>query len=98
MQRRKKRTAEAILILLELLALLRFGQPLVEAVDAAIGCDEALLASVEGVAVGAGVNLDRLEGRAGFEGRAAGGAGDGAILLVGMDALFHRCNSFRREP
>ena len=72
------------------------GQLLVEAVDAAIGGHEALLAGVERVAVGAGVDLDFGKGRAGHEGRAAGGAGNHAPVVSRVDVFLHFLHSFRR--
>ena len=65
------------------------GELLVEAIDAAVLSDEALLASVEGVAIAAGIDLDFLEGGTSFEGGSAGGAGDDALLVLGMDSVFH---------
>ena len=71
------------------LFLFGFGELLVEAVDASILGDEALLAGVEGMAVGAGVDLDFVEGRSGLEGAAAGRAGDLAGVIRRVDVLFH---------
>ena len=72
-----------------LLFALNFGELRVEAIDAAVAGDEALLASVEGVVVGAGVDFDFLQGRAGLERRSTGRAGNGALVVSGMDAFFH---------
>lgn len=81
-----------------LAVVLGFGELLVEAIDAAIGLDEPLLARVEGVAVRAGVDLDFLGGGTGFEGGSAGGAGDFATMIVRMDVFLHVLYSFRRTP
>ena len=72
-----------------LLLSLNFGELLVEAIDASVAGDEALLAGVEGMAVGAGIDFDFLQGRAGLERRSTGRAGDGALVVSGMDAFFH---------
>ena len=68
---------------------LGFGELLVEAIDTAVAGDETLLASVERMAVGAGIDLDFFEGRAGLERGAAGSANDDALLVLGVDAFFH---------
>ena len=76
---------------------MNFGELLVEAIDASVAGDEALLAGVEGMAVGAGIDFDFLQGRAGLERRSTGRAGDGALVVSGMDAFFHFLISFRRK-
>ena len=70
------------------------GQLLVEAVNASVGGNEALLAGIEGMAVRAGVDLDFLQGATGFEGVAAGSADDLATMVFGMDAFFHSLTPF----
>jgi hypothetical protein len=79
-----------------LFAVLGLGKLLVELVDTAISSDGSLFASVEWVAVGAGINLNLLEGGTGLEGRAAGSAGDGRSVVSWMDVFFHVQYSFRR--
>lgn len=74
---------------LSLAAVLGFGELLVEAVNAAIGLDEPLLASVEGVAIRASIDFDFVDGRAGLEGGSAGGASDLAAMVVRMDFFLH---------
>ena len=73
---------------------LSFGKFLVETIDAAVGLDETLLASVERVAIAAGINLDFFEGAASFEGSSTGNAGDSAFLVIWMDVVLHKY-SFR---
>ena len=48
------------------------------------------------MAVGAGINLDLLEGGTSLEGRTAGSAGDGRSVVSWMDVFFHVQYSFRR--
>lgn len=61
----------------------------VEAIDTTVLLDETLFAGVEGVAVGAGVNLDFAEDGASHEGGAAGGAGDYALAVIGVNVFLH---------
>ena len=72
-----------------LLSLVHLGKFLVELVDAAVSCNEALLAGVERVAVAAGINLDVSSGRTSLEGAAAGGAGDSREVISWMDIFLH---------
>ena len=74
-----------------------FGELLVESVDTAVDGSASLFAGVEWVAVGAGINLDFLQGGAGLERGSAGGASDDALVVLGVDAFFHFSISFRRE-
>ena len=73
-----------------------FLELLVEAIDAAIVEDDALIAGVERMAVRAGVDFDVAHGRASLEDGTAGGAGNGRVLVRRMDAFLHFPNSFRR--
>ncbi len=66
-----------------------FGELLVETVDTAVRSDEALLASVEGVAIAAGINLDFGKGGAGLEGGSAGRAGNNALVVLWVNSVFH---------
>ena len=72
-----------------------FFELLVEAVDAAVIGHDALVPGVEGMAIGAGIDLDFFaDRRTGFEGRTARGAGHRAMMVVRMDALFHCLTPF----
>ena len=73
---------------------LGLGELLVEAIDTAVLGDETLLAGVEGVAVAAGINLDFGKGRTGLEGGPAGGAGNGGLVVLGVDSVFHCVSPF----
>ena len=75
---------------------LSFGKFLVELVDTAVSGNEALLASVEWVAIAAGIDFDVSKGRSGLEGAAAGGAGHDRVVISWVDIFFHFLNSFRR--
>ena len=77
------------LSLTRLLLRLGLGELLIEAIDAAVVGDEALLTGVERVAIRAGINLDFFKGGSGFEGRAAGHAGHGAFVISGVDVFLH---------
>ena len=61
---------------------------LVEAADTATGVHHLLLAGEEGVTLGADFNTDILLGRARRD-HVATGAGDGSLLVVGMDSFLH---------
>ena len=61
---------------------------LVELFNAAAGVDELLLASIEGMALGADFNRDVLTGGASLYDCAAR-TFDGGGLIVGMDTFFH---------
>ena len=75
---------------------LGFGKFLVELVDTAVSGNEALLASVEWVAIAAGIDFDVSKGRSGLEGAAAGGAGHDRVVISWVDIFLHFLNSFRR--
>lgn len=68
---------------------------LVEPIDPAVRLGKPLFTGKERVAVAAGVDADFLAGRSRLERGAAGNAGDGYLLVLGMDACFHTCVSFR---
>ena len=70
------------------LRLLAAGQLALEALDAATAVDQLLLARVEGVALIADLDLDRLLGGAGLE-RVAAGANDLRDHVVGMNVGLH---------
>ena len=76
--------------------LLNFGEFLVELVNTSVSGDEALSASVEGVAVAAGINLDVTSGGTSLEGGTAGRAGDSRVMVSRMNVFLHFLNSFRR--
>ena len=65
-----------------------FAVTTIELLDAAGRVDEFLLASEEGVALGANTDVHVLYGSADFEDVTAG-AGDGRLFVVGMDLFFH---------
>lgn len=85
--------AEAFFTVAELCELLRFfrlvGPFLVETIDTAIRDDGALLASIERMALGAGIDTDFIKDRTGFEGVAAVDAGNLATMVIRMNAFFH---------
>lgn len=95
-KKRKPSTMLGFVFITRLFAVLGLGKLLVELVDTAISSDGSLFASVEWVAVGAGINLNLLEGGTSLEGRAAGSAGDGRSVVSWMDVFFHVQYSFRR--
>lgn len=66
-----------------------FGQFLVEFGNTAVLLNETLLAGIEWVAVAAGINLDFLQSRTGFECGSARSADNGALLVIWMDVFFH---------
>jgi hypothetical protein len=67
-----------------------FGEALVEAIDAASGIDEHLLAGVERMALAANIDLDVvIPGGAGFEGGAAVRAVDGNFRILRVNLWFH---------
>ena len=68
--------------------LLLQAKTLVEAVHTSAGVNQLLLAGVEGMALGADFHVDLRLGGAGMDDLTAG-AGDGAVHILGMDALFH---------
>ena len=76
--------------------LIRFGlflfarllQTLFELINAAAGIDKLLFAGEERMAFGADLHADVLFGGAGFDHFAAG-AGNGGLLVFGMDIFFH---------
>jgi len=94
--KRKPSIMLGFVFITRLFAVLGLGKLLVELVDTAISSDGSLFASVEWVAVGAGINLNLLEGGTSLEGRAAGSAGDGRSVVSWMDVFFHVQYSFRR--
>lgn len=95
-EKKAERLARLRIHISRLFAVLGLGKLLVELVDTAISSDGSLFASIEWVAVGAGINLDLLEGGTSLEGRAAGSAGDGRSVVSWMDVFFHVQYSFRR--
>ena len=70
----------------ELLA--RLGEAALEALDAATGIDQLLLAGVEGMALAADFDVDLRLGVTGVD-HVAAGTSDGAVHIVRMDALLH---------
>ena len=64
---------------------------LIELVNTSPGSYVLLLASVEGMAFGANLHLNRLGGGAGHE-FVATGAGHLNLLIFGMDTFFHICS------
>jgi hypothetical protein len=62
-----------------------------EALDPARGIDQAMLAGVEGMALGAHFNVYLRQRRAGLEGVAAR-AGNYAATILGMNSGFHDCH------
>lgn len=66
-----------------------FGAALLEAFDAARGIDQGLFAGIEGMALGANFDMNRLFGRAGCKGvaTATGDLGGGEVL--GVELIFH---------
>jgi len=73
----------------------RFREAFLEALDAASGIDEHLLAGVERVAAAANVNLDVVAGGASFEAGAAVGAVDRNFRILWMNLWFHDPLGFR---
>ena len=69
---------------------------LVEAADAATGVHHLLLTGVEGVTLGANFHLDILLGRTSLD-HITTGAGDGSLLILGMQAFLHRCSPLSRS-
>ena len=67
---------------------------LVEAVHTAAGIVQLLLTGEERMALGTNFHADVLLGRAGRD-HITAGTGDGGLLVIGMDALFHSCHLFR---
>ena len=65
----------------------------VEAINTSAGVNQFLLASVERMALGANFNVDLRLGGMGVDDLAAS-AGDGAVHIIGMDALFHSFHLF----
>ena len=94
-RKRKKKALRASSIRVLLLSL-GLGELLIEAIDTSVLGNETLLAGVEGVAIAAGVDLDFGKGGAGLEGGTAGGAGNGGLVVLWMDSVFHLFISFRR--
>lgn len=84
--------------LLRFLSSFGSGELLVEAVDAAIAHDDALVARIEGVALGAGIDFDFLQRRAGLEGASAGRAGNDAVMVLRMDVFLHCYTPFAVRP
>ncbi len=68
-------------------------QPLHKAIDLAGGIDDALLASVERVAVRADIDADVLAGRLRRPDGATRRADDRRIKNFGMNSIFHSCIS-----
>ena len=64
------------------------GKTALEALDAATGIDQLLLAGVERMALAANFNMDLRLGVTGVD-HVAAGASDGAVHIVRMDALLH---------
>jgi hypothetical protein len=64
------------------------AETLVEALNTSAGVDQLLLASVEGVALGANFDVDLGLGRTSLNDVAAS-TSDGAVNVVRMDTLFH---------
>ena len=68
------------------------GKTALEALDAATGIDQLLLAGVEGMALAADFDVDLRLGVTGVN-HVAAGTSDGAVHIVRMDALLHWLNS-----
>jgi hypothetical protein len=66
--------------------------PALEPLDAASGIDQALLSSVERMALGTDFDVEFAHRRAGLK-RVAAGAGNHAATVYGMDCGFHWFNS-----
>ena len=66
---------------------------LVEAADTATGVHHLLLAGEEGVALGANLHADILLGGASLD-HIPAGAGDGGVLVIGMNTLLHVVHLF----
>ena len=64
------------------------AETLVEALNTSAGVDQLLLASVEGVALGANFDVDLGLGGTSLD-HVAACAGDGAVNVIRMDTLFH---------
>ena len=64
------------------------GKTALEALDAATGIDQLLLAGVEGMALAANFDVDLGLGVTGVN-HVAAGTGNGAVHVIGMDALLH---------
>ena len=64
------------------------GKTALEALDAATGIDQLLLAGVERMALAANFDVDLRLGVTGVN-HVAAGASDGAVHIVRMDALLH---------
>src|SRR2546421_10287919 len=63
--------------------------PLLEAIDAALGIDDPLLAAEEGMTHGADLGLQLFLGRAGDKGVAAEAMHDSIVVVGRMDGGFH---------
>ena len=70
-------------------------ETLVEAIHTTAGIVQLLLAGEEGMALGTNFHADILLGRTGSD-HITAGAGDGGLLVIGMDALLHSCHLFRK--
>ena len=68
--------------------LARLGKTALEALDAATGIDQLLLAGVERMALAANFDMDLRLGVTGVD-HIAAGTSDGAVHIVRMDALLH---------
>ena len=75
------------------LILLLKTETTVEAINTSAGVNQFLLASVEGMALGANFNVDFGLSGTSVDNLTAS-AGDGAIHIVGMDSLFHSFHLF----
>jgi len=88
----KSRTDDSARLLKALILLIK-AKLLVEAADTATGVHHLLLASVEGVTLGAHFDTDVLLGGAGLD-HIAAGAPDGGLLIVGVEAFLHYIHLF----